>query len=90
MNNSVIRPPKSAAEALEAARRIRSLQNCHFIDDDVEIVNSRFVYALTGHRQVTDIALVTLADRSGGQLVTFDGKIKAALRANDRSLVTVL
>ena len=43
-----------------------------------------------GYRQITDYQLVNLAAKRGGQLVTFDEKIRNSLRPKDQHLVKVL
>lgn len=46
--------------------------------------------ALTGHRQVTDAHLISLAHRHGGHLTTFDEKLRALLRPGFDHLVNVI
>ncbi|MDR0432066.1 MAG: PIN domain-containing protein, partial [Bifidobacteriaceae bacterium] len=46
-------------------------------DDTANVAKTPFMYALTGHRQVSDLHLLSLAASRGGRLVTFDKRIKA-------------
>jgi toxin-antitoxin system PIN domain toxin len=75
----------AALDALTSDKRARFLP-----DDEPTRSQSRFAYAVTGHRQVTDIHLLSLATAHGGRLVTLNRKIAAALRPADRPAVHVL
>ena len=90
LNPAVMSEPRSVQEALRAARLIRTLPRAAFWADSTALDESRFGYALTGFRQVTDLHLLTLAHSMGGVLVTLDGKIGAALRPTDRHNVRSL
>ena len=61
--------PQSAG--LEALTAIRNLPHFEFWPDSVSYLDCPLV-AITGHRQVTDAYLATLARARGGQLATFD------------------
>lgn len=63
------------AVSIDAARAVlsalRTLDAHRFLEDDVSLTDGD-VPAITGHRQVTDAHLLTLARRRGVPLVTFD------------------
>jgi len=79
--------PGAAAEAL---RRIKAQPHAVFFPDASPVDTSHFWYALTGANQVTDLHLLDIAKAREGALVTFDTKLKAALRPRDRKYVKVL
>ncbi len=82
-----------AAIGIDAARTVLSAlraQDGHrFLTDDVSLSDSD-VPAITGHRQVTDAHLLTLARRRGMRLVTFDGGILTMSAGHDVELLTTL
>jgi toxin-antitoxin system PIN domain toxin len=90
LNPAVVVRPTTASEALEAARLIRALPRTVFFDDTTSLSESRFRYALTGFRQVTDLHLLTLAHANAAVLATFDARIPAALKPADRRWVKVV
>ncbi|MDR0366383.1 MAG: hypothetical protein LBH68_06125, partial [Bifidobacteriaceae bacterium] len=59
-------------------------------DDTTNVAKTAFMYALTGHRQVSDLHLLSLAAFHGGRLVTFDKRITAALRPAHQKHLAVL
>jgi toxin-antitoxin system PIN domain toxin len=69
-----------SAIGVEAARGVlaalRALGGHRFLVDDVSITDPD-VPALSGHRQVSDAHLLTLARRHGVRLVTFDSGVLA-------------
>jgi uncharacterized protein len=75
--------------ALAVLSALRSAAGHRFLSDDVSLTDSD-VPALTGHRQVTDAHLLTLARRRGVCLLTFDAAILALARGRDVELLTVL
>ena len=81
------------AVGIDAARAVlsalRALDSHRFLTDDVSLTDSD-VPAITGHRQVTDAHLLTLARRTGVRLVTFDGGMLALSRERDVELLTGL
>jgi predicted nucleic acid-binding protein len=82
---------RTPAEALGAADALRAARGAVFWPDDVAPgAATRFAYALGGHRQVADLHLLDLAAARGGQLVTLDAKIGAALRPKDRRHIRLL
>jgi toxin-antitoxin system PIN domain toxin len=84
---TAIRPAHALAtvDALKASRGA-----VFWADDEPMSSTSRFAYAITGHRQVTDLHLLALAASKGGRLVTLDAKIEAALRPQDRKHLFVI
>jgi len=82
-----IRPP----DALIRLDALKASQGAVFWTDDAPVSSaSPFTYAITGHRQVTDLHLLALAAAKGGRLVTLDAKIAAALRPKDRRHLLVI
>jgi toxin-antitoxin system PIN domain toxin len=81
------------AIGIDAARDVlsalRALDAHRFLTDDVSLTDSD-VPAITGHRQVTDAHLLTLARRRGVRLVTFDVGMLALSRERDVELLTGL
>jgi len=81
------------AVGVDAARGVlsalRALDAHRFLSDDVSLSDSD-VPAISGHRQVTDAHLLTLARRHGVRLVTFDAGVQALSQARDVELLTVL
>jgi len=59
-------------------------------DDTRNVADTPFMYALTGHGQVTELHLLAIAASHGVQLVTLDTRIEAALRPADRKHLHVL
>ena len=91
MNPRVAAVPFSAAEALEALRRLRGHSRSVFWADDTSLAQSDLTArVLVGHKQVNDLQLLNLAGSRRGRLVTFDAKIQAPLRTSERQLVRVL
>jgi toxin-antitoxin system PIN domain toxin len=84
-NHATLDQVLAALDTLASDKRARFLP-----DDNPTRSTGRFTYSVTGHRQVTDIHLVSLAAAHGGRLVTLDRKIAAGLRLTDRSAVHVL
>jgi toxin-antitoxin system PIN domain toxin len=62
---------------LDRVRRFRASGHHEFWDDSVSLTDeAAFVPSLIrGHRQVTDVYLLGLAQRKGGRLATFDRSI---------------
>jgi uncharacterized protein len=81
-----------AAIGIDAARAVLSAlrtSDAHrFLIDDVSLSDSD-VPKITGHRQVTDAHLLTLARRRGVRLVTFDAGVLALSQGGDVELLTV-
>jgi hypothetical protein len=66
---------------------LRAANGHRFLADDVSIVDAD-VPRLSGHRQVTDAHLLTLARRRGVRLVTFDRGLVGLAEARDVELLT--
>jgi len=80
--------PASARQALSALLAAPGV--VVWPDDTRDVGGTPFMYALTGHEQVTDLHLLALAASHGAQLVTLDARIDAALRPKDRKHLRVL
>lgn len=78
--------PSTAREVLAALRRVPGHR---FLGDDVSMVDDD-VPRVSGHRQVTDAHLVTLARRHGVGVVTFDAGLAAVADHRDVELLTAL
>ena len=76
-----------AARAVLSALRARDSHR--FLTDDVSLSDSD-IPTITGHRQVTDAHLLTLARRCGVRLVTFDTGVLALGQGRDVELLSVL
>lgn len=75
-----------AARAVLSALRARDAHR--FLTDDVSLSDSD-VPKISGHRQVTDAHLLTLARRRGVRLVTFDRGVLALGQGRDVELLNV-
>jgi predicted nucleic acid-binding protein len=67
---------------------LRTRDAHRFFTDDISLSDSD-VPKITGHRQVTDAHLLTLARRRGVRLVTFDAGVLALSQGRDVELLTV-
>ena len=79
-------PTATAREVLAALRRAPGHS---FLGDDVSMVDAD-VPRVSGHRQVTDAHLVTLARRHGVGMVTFDAGLAALAGHRDVELLSAL
>jgi toxin-antitoxin system PIN domain toxin len=70
-NPKVLPSPIGVDAALGVLAALRGVEGHQFLTDDVSIADAD-VPRLSGHRQVTDAHLLTLARRRGMRLVTFD------------------
>jgi uncharacterized protein len=75
-NPKVLPAPIPAGAAREVLRALRGARGHRFLADDVSICDAD-VPPISGHRQVTDALLLTLARRNGLPLVTFDAGLRA-------------
>lgn len=82
-----------AAIGIDAARAVlselRARDTHRFLTDDVSLSDSD-VPKITGHRQVTDAHLLTLARRRSVRLVTFDAGLLTLSKGADVELLTAL
>lgn len=82
-NPSALPCPLGAQAACEVLRALRAVEGHRFLADEVSVTDHD-VPRLSGHRQVTDAHLLTLARRQGVRLVTFDaGIVELAGGASD-------
>ena len=81
-------PPAQALRAIDALRASRGA--AFWPDDRIPGALAHFSYALTSHRQVTDLHLLDLAVAHGARLATLDAKTAAALRPSDSRHLNVL
>lgn len=88
-NPKVLPSPIGVEAAREVLAALRASGDHRFVADDVSITDPD-VPALTGHRQVTDAQLLTLARRRGVRLVTFDAAICVLGGGRDVEVLTVL
>jgi uncharacterized protein len=89
-SNPKVLPSAIAVDAaLAVLSSLRSVAGHQFLSDDVSLTDSD-VPAVTGHRQVTDAHLLTLARRRGVCLLTFDAAILTLAGGRDVELLTVL
>jgi toxin-antitoxin system PIN domain toxin len=90
MNPVIVDRPRRASAIAAVTDLINTPGVTYWPDLTANVAQSRFMYALTGHRQVTDLHLLDIAAAHGGRLVTFDAKLRAALRKADRWWVMTL
>lgn len=88
-NPKVLPHPISVGTAREVLAALRAAGAHSFLTDDVSIVDSD-VPVVSGHRQVTDVHLLTLARRRGMRLLTFDSGLLALGGNQDVELLTVV
>lgn len=80
--------PKAARNAVSAL--ITAPGVIFWPDDTRNVSETAFMYALTGHGQVTDLHLLALAASHNARLVTLDTRIESALRPKDCKYVFLL
>ncbi len=88
-NPKVLPHPIGIDAARGVLSALRALDGHRFLADDVSLQDGD-VPAMSGHRQVTDAHLLTLARRRGVRLVTFDQGILALAQGRDVELLTAL
>lgn len=89
-SNPKVLPSAIGAEAARGVlSALRALAGHAFLVDDVSIGDDD-VPSLSGHRQVTDAQLLTLARRQGMRVVTFDAGLRDLAGGRDVELLTVL
>jgi toxin-antitoxin system PIN domain toxin len=87
-NQHVLPAAIGVRQALDVLDALRALPGHRFLSDDVSAVDPD-VPAISGHRQLTDAHLLTLARRHGVRMVTFDAGL-AHLGGVDVELLKVL
>jgi len=85
-NPKILPSPIGVNDACRVLSSLRAIAGHRFLDDDVSITDSD-VPELTGHRQVTDAHLLTLARRRGVRVITFDAAILALADGSDVELL---
>lgn len=88
-NPKVLPSPIDVGSARGVLAALRDIGDHHFLVDDVSLAASD-VPTVTGHRQVTDAHLLTLARRRGARLVTFDVALVTLAGERDVELLTAL
>jgi toxin-antitoxin system PIN domain toxin len=88
-NPRILPYPVSVSAAQWVLTGIRSAPGHSFLTDDVSIVAADLP-RLSGHRQITDAHLLTLARRRGCRVLTFDHGLAALAQGHDVELLTVL
>jgi uncharacterized protein len=88
-NPKVLPSPIGVATAREVLGALRARPGHRFLHDDVSLVDGD-VPVMSGHRQVTDAHLLTLARRRKVRLVTFDGGVRELARGRDVELLSAL
>lgn len=88
-NPKVLAHPISVSAARRVLALLRAAGSHSFLTDDVSITADD-VADISGHRQVTDVHLLTLTRRRGTRLLTFDAGLHALGGDADVELLTVL
>ena len=82
-----------SAIGVDAARGVlsalRAVEGHAFLVDDVSIGDADFP-RISGHRQVADAHLLTLARRQGTRVVTFDAALATLAEGRDVEVLSVL
>lgn len=86
-NPKVLPSPIGIDAARAVLATLRGAPAHRFLTDDVSLTDSD-VPIMSGHRQVTDAHLLTLARRRGVRLVTFDAAIQVLAGGHDVELLT--
>ncbi len=88
-NRKVLPHAISVEDARGVIAAMRNVAEHRFLVDDVSITDSD-VPRLSGHRQVSDAHLLTLARRNDAQLVTFDAGLSSLAQGRDVEVLSVL
>jgi len=88
-NPKVLPSPIGVEPARAVLSALRAVAGHRFLTDDVSIVDAD-VPTMSGHRQVTDAHLLTLARRRGVPLVTFDAGVLTLANGHDVELLSAL
>lgn len=86
-NPKVLPAPIGVDAARGVLSSMRAAKGHRFLTDDVSICDDDLPRT-TGHRQVTDAHLLTLARRRGARLVTFDAALVDLAEGRDVELLT--
>lgn len=85
-NPAVLAGAISVANALDVLRGLRSIGQHRFLTNDVSPTDADFP-TVSGHRQVTDAILLTVARRASLPLVTFDAALATIARDGEVELL---
>ena len=88
-NRKVLPHAISVEEARGVIAAMRTVAEHRFLVDDVSITDGD-VPRLSGHRQVSDAHLLTLARRNDARVVTFDAGLKGLAQGRDVEVLTVI
>ena len=88
-NPKVLPSPIGVEQARGVLASLRNVAGHRFLVDDVSITDAD-VPTLSGHRQVSDAHLLTLARRHGVRLVTFDPGVLALADRGEVELLSAL
>lgn len=88
-NPKVLPHPICVTDARQVLAALRATAGHRFLIDDVSLADDD-VPAIAGHRQVTDVHLLTLARRRGVRLVTFDRALGVLAQGRDVEVLTAL
>lgn len=88
-NPKVLPHPIGVEAARGVLSALRAVDGHTFMTDDVSIVDAD-VPSMSGHRQVTDAHLLTLARRHRSRIVSFDAGLLALAGGHDVELLAVL
>lgn len=91
-NAGITRVRMSPADACRLLADILARSGHVFWPDDLSGVIGEVIdpAALTGHRQITDAHLVSLAHAHGGYLATFDARLRALIKPGFEQLIGVI
>jgi len=84
-NPSIIADAVRPEQAADLLKKLASGAGHQFWADDVSLTEAEFKFTglLTGHRQVTDAYLLTLAIRKNGKLATLDRGVVELAKSKD-------
>jgi toxin-antitoxin system PIN domain toxin len=88
-NHKVLPHAISVEQARGVVAAMRTVADHRFLVDDVSITDPD-VPRLSGHRQVTDAHLLTLARRHEARLITFDAGLNSLAQGRDVEVLTVI
>lgn len=88
-NPKVLPSPIGVDDACAVLSALRAVGGHRFLPNDVSLTDHDLP-RITGHRQVTDAQLLTLARRHGVRLVTFDAGIASMAEGRDLQLLDAL